>query len=65
MRWAVPVFGATAMLTVPSPVPLPLPLTVSQAALLVVLHAHELPAVTPTAVVSPAAGDVRDAGVME
>jgi hypothetical protein len=33
--------------------------------LLVVLQAHELPAVTATVVVSPAAGDVRPFGAIE
>jgi hypothetical protein len=64
VRCAVPVLAATTTLTLPSPVPDPPEPTLNQAALLVVLHAQELPAVTPTATVSPAAGDVRLMGAI-
>jgi hypothetical protein len=60
VRCAVPVFAATTTSTLPLPV-LPDP-TLNHAALLVVLHAHVLPAVTVTATDSPAAGDVRLVG---
>jgi hypothetical protein len=59
VRVVVAVFAATAIVAVPLPLPLPPALTVSQAALLVVDHAQELPAVTLTDVDSPAAGEVR------
>jgi hypothetical protein len=38
--------------------------TLSQAALLVVVHAHVLPVVTATATLSPAAGEVRLVGAI-
>ena len=60
VRCAVPVLAATMTSTLPSPVP-PDP-TLSHAALLVVLQAQVLPAVTVTATDSPAAGDVRLVG---
>ena len=61
---SVPVFAATATLTVPLPVPDPLEPALSHAALLVVLQAQVLPAVTPTATDSPAAGEVLVVGVI-
>ena len=64
VRCAVPVFAATTTLTLPLPVPVPLPPTVSQAALLNVLQAHADPVVIATAVVSPAAGEVRTVGAI-
>ena len=62
-RCAVPVLAATTTLTLALPVPLPLEPSVSQDALLVAVHAHVLPVVRVTSVVSPAVGDVRIAGV--
>jgi hypothetical protein len=62
VRWAVPVLAATTTLTVPLPVPDPPEPTLSQVALLVVLQAHVLPAVTATATDSPEAGEVRVVG---
>jgi hypothetical protein len=62
VRCAVLVFAATMTPTVPLPVPVAPEPIVNQAALLVLLHAHVLPAVTPTATGSPAAGEVRFAG---
>jgi hypothetical protein len=64
VRWVVLVFAATTTLTVPLPVPLPPEPTLNHAALLVVLQAQVLPAVTATATDSPAAGDVRVVGEM-
>jgi hypothetical protein len=57
-------FAATAMVTVPLPVPLAPLVTVNQEALLDAVHAHVLPAVTETLVVSPAAAADRLDGVM-
>jgi hypothetical protein len=64
VRCAVPVFAATTTLTLPFPVPDPPDPTVNHAALLVLLHAHVLPAVTATATLSPAAGEVRLVGAI-
>ena len=64
-RWAVPVFAATAIVTVPAPEPDAPLVTVSQPALLVAAHAQPAPAVTATVVVSPALGDVLLAGAIE
>ena len=63
VRCAVPVFAATVTLTVPLPV-LPRPDDVNHAALLVVLHAQVLPAVTATVTDSPAAGELRLLGAI-
>jgi hypothetical protein len=62
VRCAVPVFAATMMPTVPLPVPVAPEPIVNHAALLVVLQAQVLPAVTPIATGSPAAGEVRLVG---
>jgi hypothetical protein len=64
VRCGEPVYGAAAMFTVPFPLPFAPLETVSHAALLIAIQLHEVPAVTLTLVVSPAAGDVRLVGEM-
>jgi hypothetical protein len=64
IRWMAPVFASTTTFTVPSPVPVAPEPTLSQAALLVVLQAQLLSAVTATAMLSPPAGDVRFVGLI-
>jgi hypothetical protein len=65
MRDVVAVFGATVTLTVPLPEPDPPAVIESHPAPLAALQVQPLPAVTDTAMVSPAAGEVRVAGEME
>lgn len=64
VRDDVDVFAATVMVALPSPVPDAPAATVSQLAPLVDVQAQPLPAVTATAIDSPAAGEVRAAGLM-
>lgn len=64
VRCDSPVLAATAIVTLPSPVPDPPALTVSHDALLVVVQAQALPAVTETDVDSPAAGEFRVLGAI-
>jgi hypothetical protein len=54
VRCVVVALGATLMLTALGPVPL-LGVTVTQGALLLAVHPHSLPAVTPTLPVPPVA----------
>src|SRR5687767_11173319 len=59
-----PGFGATTTFTAPDPVPVLAPLNVSHGALLNDIHAQVDPVATDTAVVSPAAGELRTVGEM-
>ena len=62
----VDVFVATLNRTVPFPVPLVPDVIVSQAALLVDVHAHPVPAVTATGVPAPPAPPIDcDVGVID
>ena len=62
VRWAVEVLVAALNVTVPFPLPLAPPVTVSQAALLVAVHAHPVPLVTAVVNAPPAEVSVRDVG---
>jgi hypothetical protein len=64
VRCAPELFEATATETVPLPLPAAPDATVSHAALLEAVQAHELPVVTLTRVVPPEASDVFATGVM-
>ena len=61
-RWAVDVFAVALKVTVPFPLPLAPPVTVSQPALLVAVHAHPGPAVTPVVEEPAAEVSVRAVG---
>jgi hypothetical protein len=65
LRCVVDVFAATVTVTLPLPVPADPAVIVSQPAPLVAVHAHPLPAVTPTTVASPAATEERVVGEIE
>ena len=65
VRADVPVFAATLIETAPPPVPLAPVVTVSQAVVLVAVHAQVAAVVTLTVAVWPVATAVLDDGLME
>ena len=64
VRDVVPVFAATSYVTDPLPLPVAPALIVIQAALLVAVHAHPLPAVTVTVPLTVVEATLADAGAI-